>query len=321
MGSAHSVEQKIIEAAHIPFYAIPAGKMRRYFSLQNVVDMFKVVGGLGKAFITLRNIKPDLVFAKGGYVSVPVVYASRLLKIPVWIHESDLSPGLSTKLASKVAQRVYVSFDETVKLIRHKDVRVVGNPIRKEMQKGDAKKGESLIAPAFTHRKPLVLIMGGSTGARSLNEIVVRSLAELTTFANVVHLTGPHHDPVATAPYHHSYRAFPFLNEQLADIYAACDVIVTRAGSGSIFESLALHKPLILIPLPRSASRGDQIENAEACAKHGWATVLDQDHLSTHDFVSAIRTARTTKQSSEKQPHLDAALRIAKDMTYLLATN
>lgn len=284
--------------------------------------MFKVGGGYLQALWLLRKLKPTLVFAKGGYVSLPVVFAARTLRIPVWIHESDLSPGLATKFASKVAQRIYLSFNETKKFLSslaQKCAHVVGNPIREAVAKGDAARGKQMMH--FTHRKPLLLVMGGSLGARSLNALVIQNLSELSSFLNIVHLTGPHADSNAAAPYQHSYHAFEFLNEELFDLYASCDMILTRAGSGSIFECLAVNKPMLLLPLPKSASRGDQIENAEAFEKKGWARVMDQDTLNSAHFVETLRlfTQDESSRAAMKKTQLsadclEAASKIAHDI-------
>ncbi len=318
IGEKNGVEEKITKEEGIAFYGIHTGKLRRYFSLQNIIDVLKVPVGVVESFRILKRLKPDLVFSKGGYVSVPVVLAARLLKIPIWLHESDSTPGLSTKIASRFAQKIWLSFEESRPFFaKYKNVGVVGNPIRSEILKGDKAEGYKLTG--FSSHKPVVLIMGGSSGARSLNKVVLEALPKLLKEVQVVHVTGENsvmslRGAGATKQSH--YRNFSFLNKELPDVYAIADVIVTRAGSGSIFEGLALGKPLLLVPLPKWASRGDQIENAEIFARHGWAQVLRQESLTPKKLQATILELLNKKLVRHKTSHtyLNAAARIADEI-------
>lgn len=315
----------------ILFYGIHAGKLRRYFDLRNFIDIFKVPLGIIEAFFILRKLKPDLVFAKGGYVSVPVAIAAWLLGIPVWLHESDASSGLSTKICSRLAARIFLSFEKTKEWFKKRgfrgEVKVVGNPIRAEITRGSREEGFRLAgfsaeAPDAGPRKPTILVMGGSIGARFLNELISAVLPELTKKARVIHITGSQAlSSSAFNPQSASYRAFEFLGKELPHIYAISDMVISRSGSASIFESLACAKPMILIPLPRSASRGDQIENAEEFEAQGFAKVLNQDTLVPEEFLRAVfeflenADARAAMAENQKKAHYkDAAHRIAAEI-------
>lgn len=323
IGQKGAIEEKIMSKCGVPFYGIHAGKLRRYFSLRNFVDLFKTPLGFFEALAILRRKKPDLVFAKGGYVSVPVALAARLLKIPVWLHESDVTPGLSNKICGRFAQKIWLSFPETKEFFESKNVEVVGNPIRKWILKGDASRGYKITG--FSEKKPVILIIGGSTGAQSLNKIIFEIMPELLKKAQVVHVTGnisPYTGNATLARKFESakgYKRFDFLDEDLAHVYSIADLIVSRAGSGGIFESLALTKPLILVPLPKSTSRGDQVENAEVFEKNGFALMLDQDQLSSERFLNSIlsllenESMRSKMVQNQKKAHYkNAAEKIAK---------
>lgn len=332
IGEKGGPEEKIAEARGIIFYGIHTGKLRRYFDWRNFVDVLKVPIGFFESLRILKKLNPDLVFAKGGYVSVPVVLAARFLRIPVWLHESDVSPGLANKICSRFAQKIWLSFEESRKFFKNQNAEVVGNPIRREILKGDKAHGYKLTG--FSQKHPIILIMGGSTGAKSLNKLVEAILPQLTKKAQIIHVTGTHELSECASSYRPRraqpllskyrfasthYKTFEFLNEELAHIYSIADLIVSRAGSGGIFEALAWHKPMILIPLPKTASRGDQIENAAVFEKHGWAMALDQNTLTPSKFLNSIQAflqnehlqaAMTERQKKAKFMH--AASRIAE---------
>lgn len=251
------------------------------------MDAFKVPLGFFGSLKILKQLKPDLVFAKGGYVSVPVVLAAWVRGIPVWLHESDVSPGLANKICSRFAAKIWLSFEESVKFFPGKNVEVVGNPLRREILKGDVEKGYQLTG--FSEKLPVVLVMGGSTGAQSLNKLVEEILPKLTKETQVVHITGSASRSSGSASTRHRYKTFEFLHEELAHIYAIADLVVSRAGSGSIFETLAWVKPMLLIPLPKGASRGDQIENARVFESHGWALAREQDSLTAEGLFEQIQ--------------------------------
>lgn len=276
IGGEKSLEEKIISERGVNFYGIHTGKLRRYFDFKNFVDFLKLPIGFFEALSILRKIKPNLVFSKGGYVSVPVVFAARVLKIPVWMHESDVSPGLGSRFCGRFAQKIFLSFEESKKFFPGKQGEVVGNPIRQSLLKGSREIGLKLTG--FSGNRPIILIIGGSSGALSLNKIIEKILPALLKEMNVIHITGPHdlHPSARKSPH---YKSFQFVQEDLAHLYAISNLVISRAGSGSIFEFLALGLPMILIPLPKSASRGDQIENAKIFTQHGVAEWFDQDTL------------------------------------------
>lgn len=325
------MEEKLVTQAGIPFFGIYAGKLRRYFDFKNFVDVFKLPIGFFQALLILRKLKPKLVFAKGGYVSVPVVLAAAFLKIPVFLHESDFSPGLANKICSKFAKKIFLSFEESAQYFLGKKTEVVGNPIRKWLLKGNKEIGYKLAG--FSPSKPVILIMGGSTGAQSLNKMVEKILPELLKETQIIHITGVSNptfgilsrrfgrDPGFTSGHSTFYKRFEFLNEDLAHIYAIADLIISRAGSGAIFEILALKKPMILVPLPTKASRGDQIENALVFAQKGWARVIHQDKLAPKDFLKEILYLLRTKavqtsmiENQKKADFANAAKKIAREM-------
>lgn len=321
IGLENGLEEKLVIARGVHFYGIPAGKLRRYLSLENITDVGRTLMGVAQAWRILRRIRPQLVFAKGGFVSVPVVAAARMLKIPVWLHESDFSPGLSNKICARFADKIFLSFPESVHFFPGRVTSVVGNPIRTKILDGTRQRGFALTG--FSPKKPVVLIMGGSTGATALNMLVASTLQSLLRKAQVVHITGPGKEGVSprllTRSQLAAYKSFSFLHDELADIYAIADVVVSRAGSGSIFEVLAWHRPFIAIPLPRSASRGDQIENARSCEAEGTAQVLDQDGLTPEHFVESVislledEEARAKMIKAQKNMNVrESALTVAK---------
>ncbi len=308
----------------VPFFGIHTGKLRRYWNFQNVIDAFKVPLGFFQALRILRQKKPAVVFAKGGYVSLPVVVAARALKILVWLHESDLTPGLANRLCARAATQLWLSFPESTRYFWGRDeesVHVVGNPIRSEITQGNKKRGYE-----FTHcssEKPVILVMGGSSGAASLNTLIFKIIPQLTRHAQVVHVTGALKDDARTlcdalAQKEKSYHHFDFIGEDLPNVYSITDLAVSRAGSGSLFELLACGIPMVLVPLPKSASRGDQIENAAAFATKGWATTLDQDSLTPERLAEVLTQfiknehARTAMSCAQKNaPLANAAAEIA----------
>lgn len=271
--------------------------------------------GIVQSLNILRKKRPDLLFAKGGYVSVPVVLAAWLLKIPVWIHESDATPGLSTRICLRFASKVFVSFEESKKFFRAKNVQVVGNPVRKSVLNGDKKRGFELTG--FDSAKPTILIMGGSTGASSLNNLVYEILQDLLKIAQVIHITGRRGAGKILA----GYKQFAFLDEELADCYAISDLVVSRAGSGGIFEVLALQIPLVLVPLPKEASRGDQIENAAIFEERGFAVSVDQEKIKPEDFFGVIKNLLGNEkcrlamiENQKKSAFKNAAGKIAEEL-------
>lgn len=293
IGSKDGIEKEIIEKAEIPYFPIASGKLRRYFDLKNFSDPFKVGAGFFQSLAILRRENPDIVFSKGGFVSVPVVAAARFLKIPVLAHESDLTPGLANRLASRFVDKLLVTFPDTLAKIGEKAI-LVGSPIREDLFKGDA-----LLAKknaGFTEVKPVLLVMGGSIGSVKINTSLRRILPELLNTFNIIHLCGKNNldKGLITTP---GYKQYEYVVEEMKDILNAADIIVSRAGANSIFEFLALKKPNLLIPLSMSSSRGDQIENAESFSTNGYSMVLNEENL--NDVSLKINIERLFEEREE----------------------
>lgn len=276
---------------HIPFYGIAAGKVPRYFRISIFWNFIKMIIGIFQARKILKKLKPDLLFAKGGYVGFPVIYAAHKLKIPIWYHESDASLGLAGRYAKGVAQKILFTFEESAQRPPGKVV-VSGNPIREEIFHGSKERGYEITG--FSPSRPVLLIIGGSTGALGLNEFVWDMvLPALLKMCQVVHVTGK--GKGKALPSIEGYKQFEYLDEELAHVYGITDAIVSRAGASAVCEIVALKKPNLLIPLGKEASRGDQLENAEIARKHGWSLVLTHKALTPETFLSAVHTLLNEK--------------------------
>lgn len=285
MGSENGIERTLMEKEGIPYHGIATGKLRRYVSKENMKDMFRVVKGVSEAQRKIRKIKPDLVFSKGGFVAVPVVLGAKANGVPVIIHESDLTPGLANKIAMPAAKVVCTTFPETLEYVPKKKGIHVGSPIRKELFEGDRETGLAICG--FSGEKPVLLMMGGSLGAVKLNTCMRNILPKLLETFDIIHLCGKGHMAEELQGVV-GYKQFAYVSDELADLFGATDLIVSRAGSNSIFEFLALEKPHLLIPLSKRASRGDQILNANSFAKHGFAKVLDEDNMNEETFLRDV---------------------------------
>ncbi|MBQ5426216.1 MAG: undecaprenyldiphospho-muramoylpentapeptide beta-N-acetylglucosaminyltransferase [Pseudobutyrivibrio sp.] len=285
IGSYNGIEKKLVENAGITYYGISSGKLRRYHDWKNFTDPFRVIKGFSEANQLLKHIQPDVVFSKGGFVSVPVVMAAARQHIPAIIHESDMTPGLANKLAIPFASKVCCNFPETMQYLPDGKAVHTGSPIRKELFSGNREAG--LAFTGFSADKPVILIMGGSIGSRFINNAVWSSLDTLLEKFQIVHLVGKgniNNDLVGRA----GYQQYEFISEQLNDIFAMTDLMISRAGANSISEILALKIPNILIPLSAAASRGDQILNAESYKKQGFSTVLQEEELTGELLVSSV---------------------------------
>ena len=285
IGSYNGIEKKLVEDAGITYYGISSGKLRRYFDWKNFTDPFRVIKGFSEANQLLKHLKPDVVFSKGGFVSVPVVMAAGRQHIPAIIHESDMTPGLANKLAIPFASKVCCNFPETLEYLPEGKAVHTGSPIRKELFSGNREAGLSFTG--FSADKPVILIMGGSIGSKFINNAVWESLDTLLERFQIVHLVGKgniNNELVGRA----GYQQYEFISEQLNDIFAMTDLMISRAGANSISEILALKIPNILIPLSAKASRGDQILNAESYKKQGFSTVLQEEELTSELLINSV---------------------------------
>ncbi len=286
IGSNDGIESELIPELGVDYYGISTGKLRRYLSAKNLSDPFKVLKGMNDAWALLKKLKPDVVFSKGGFVAVPVVIAAGHLHIPCVIHESDMTPGLANKLCAKHASMFACNFPETLQYLPKGKGVVTGTPIRKELTEGDAEKARAFCG--FTSDKPVILVQGGSSGSVVINSAIREILPLLLQDFQVIHLCGSGKlDTVLEGT--KGYAQYEYIKDELADIFALADLVVSRAGANAICELKALAKPNILIPLSAKASRGDQILNARSFEKQGFSCVLDEDTLTGDGLLAAIR--------------------------------
>ena len=285
MGSFDGIEKRLIADFEIPYYGISTGKFRRYLDLKNFTDPFRVIKGFGEARKYLKTIRPDVVFSKGGFVSVPVVRAAASLGIPCIIHESDMTPGLANKLCIPVAYKICCNFPETLKTLPENKAVLTGSPIRAELAQGSKLAGLNMCG--FSFNKPIIMVMGGSLGAANVNRAVREALPQLLEDFQVVHLCGKDKmdNLLLNTP---GYKQFEYIKSELKDLFAMADIVISRAGANAICELLALKKPNILIPLPAANSRGDQILNAESFEAQGFSIVIKEDELTTQLLVDKV---------------------------------
>ena len=293
IGSENGIEKDLIKEQKIKYYGIASGKLRRYMSLQNFTDPFRVIKGYSQAKKILKKLKPDVVFSKGGFVTVPVVVAAGRMGIPVIIHESDMTPGLANKIAMRYASTICCTFPETIKYIPESKAVLTGTPIREDLIKGSKEAGFTFTG--LTPGKPVILVVGGSTGAKNLNEALWKILPELIKSYSVVHLCGagksePRYNSVR------GYVQYEYVNEEMRDVLAMADIVISRAGANAIFEFLTLRKPNLLVPLPAEASRGDQILNANSFKKQGYSAVLTEDKITPKSLMAEINALYKNRQ-------------------------
>ena len=284
IGSQKGIEKDIIQKENINFKSISSGKLRRYFDIKNFTDPFRVVKGVFDARSILKKYRPDIVFSKGGFVTVPVVLAAHMLKIPVVIHESDISPGLANKISSKYADKICCNFPETLAHIPKDKAVLTGCPIRSELLSGDPDKAREFTG--LNRDKPVILVIGGSLGAVSINTVVRDSLNELLSKFSIIHICGKGN--VDNNIDLLGYVQYEYVSSQLKDIFALADIVISRAGANAICELLALQKLNILVPLSAKASRGDQILNAASFKKQGFSYVLDDEELNKDSLLAAL---------------------------------
>lgn len=284
IGSKKGIEREIIGTTNIPFHEISSGKLRRYLSFENLKDIFKVLKGVTDAKKVLKKEQPLFVFSKGGFVSVPVVLAAAAKDVPVYIHESDLTPGLANRIASKFATKVFCTFEETTRHFTDAKAEYLGPVLRTELNTGSNETGYEI--SHFTSQMPVLLIMGGSLGSKKINEFVWSHLSTLCEKYQIIHLTGKGNKNDGVK--HDRYLQLEYVDEDLKHLLAISDIVISRAGSNAIFELLLAKKPMVLIPLGLDQSRGDQIQNAKHFKKHGYAEVIEEDDLNLDNLQNKL---------------------------------
>ncbi len=332
IGSSKGIDRRLVESAEIKFYGIPAGKLRRYFSLRNVVDFFKVFGGFFKSLYLLMKLKPRLVFSKGGFVSVPPCAAAKVLGIPVITHECDFSPGLATRINAKFASRIFVSYPQTIELLgdaAKSKTLYTGNPVRSRFYTANESAGRNFIYSGTNElEKPILLILGGSLGAKQLNDIVRKNIVFLCSHFCVAHQVGSKNTEQMEAikaeleekdesllPY---YKPFEFIMNEMPDVLASAYLVISRAGANTIWESAAAGKPMILVPLSTGSSRGDQLENAAFFESKGACVVMTGEignrsfQENVLRFINDKQFLNSTKEASKKLAGSKPAVEIAQ---------
>lgn len=294
IGSYTGIEKELIEQFEIPYHGISSGKLRRYFSMKNFSDPFRVLKGFGEANKLIKKLKPDVIFSKGGFVSVPVVMAGKKCHVPTIIHESDMTPGLANKLSIPSASKVCCNFPETLQHLPKEKAVLTGSPIRQELLSGNRQ--TALEFCGLTEDKPVILIIGGSLGSVVVNNAVRAILPELLKDFQVIHLCGKDKTDSSLNSLK-GYVQFEYVKEQLKDLFALTDLVISRAGANAICELLALHKPNLLIPLSANASRGDQILNARSFERQGFSVVLEEEELDNDILLKTIHSLYDNKES------------------------
>ena len=294
IGSYNGIEKKLIEEMKIPYYGISSGKLRRYFDVKNFTDPFRVLKGFSEARKLMKELSPDIVFSKGGFVTVPVVLAAKKCKIPAIIHESDMTPGLANKLCIPSAAKVCCNFPETVSCLPEGKAVLTGTPIRQELLKGD--KVQALNFTGFSAAKPTILIIGGSLGSVAVNNAVRSILPQLLEKFQVIHLCGKGKldESLKNTP---GYVQYEYIEKELADLFALSDIVISRAGANAICELCALRKPMLLIPLSANDSRGDQILNARSFEKLGYSMVLEEETLQDQLLLDTVNQLYDNRQA------------------------
>lgn len=316
IGSKDGIEKQLIENLGIPYYGISSGKLRRYFSWKNFTDPFRVLKGCREAKKIMKELKPDVCFSKGGFVTVPVVRAAGKCKVPVVCHESDMTPGLANRIGMRYATKICCNFPETLPKLKGKGIHT-GTPIRRELFTGSREAGLSFVG--LTDDKPVILVVGGSTGALRVNEAVRGILPELLQDYQVVHLCGkgktdPSYDGMP------GYVQIEYCDKEMKDLFAAADIVISRAGANAICELLALRKPNLLIPLSAEASRGDQILNAASFEKQGFSMVLPEEEITKEKLLSKVRELFEKKKEYKKTMSESVTGDAVKTIVELLCT-
>lgn len=312
----------------IKFESVMSGKMRRYFSLQNPIDLLKLFIGIFQAQWKIFRFMPDVIFSKGGYGSLPVVLAGWAFRIPIIIHESDTIPGLINKISARFATRIVIAFPSAAKYFKNSKTAILGNPTRQDLKEGDIEESKKIFN--LKGDKPVVLILGGSQGAQSINELAMTIIDDLLLRYELILICGNNNYKNLIAesnarlnPQQKEYfHLFPFLGTELKHAFASANIVVSRAGAGSIFEIAFVGKPSILIPLPNSA-QDHQLENAYEYGKFGATIIIEQQNLTPHLFLDNIskilsdeNLSQLMSQNALKFATPDAARKIAEEVFY-----
>lgn len=320
IGSYEGIEKKLIEELQIPYYGISSGKLRRYFDPKNFTDPFKVLKGYGQACRIIRDLKPDVLFSKGGFVAVPVVLAAKRYKVPAIIHESDMTPGLANKICIPAAAKVCCNFPETLQYLPEDKAVLTGSPIRQELLQGN--RLSALTFTGLTANKPVILVMGGSLGAAAVNDALRKLLPELLKDFQIIHLCGKGKLDASLKGLA-GYVQYEYIKGELKDLFALADIVISRAGANAICELLALRKPSLLIPLSAAASRGDQILNARSFERGGFSMVLEEEELTDEKFLKAIRSLYENRASfisameaSKQTDAIDTIIRLIEETAH-----
>ncbi len=316
IGSYNGMEKQLIEEQGIAYYGISSGKLRRYFDLKNFSDPFKVMKGFGQSVRLLKKLKPDIIFSKGGFVSVPVIFAAKICHVPSIIHESDLTPGLANKLAIPYATKVCCNFPETLKYLPEGKAVLTGSPIRKELLSGNSESARKRCG--FHKEKPILLIIGGSSGSKFINDTIREILPGLLKTFQIIHVCG-RGNLEESLNKTLGYKQFEYIGTGLNDIFALADLVISRAGANSICELKALHKPNILIPLSSNASRGDQLLNAHSFEKQGFSVVVEEEIITPDKLLHMIHETYQSRQkyidAMKKSDVIDAVEKIMSLIT------
>jgi UDP-N-acetylglucosamine--N-acetylmuramyl-(pentapeptide) pyrophosphoryl-undecaprenol N-acetylglucosamine transferase len=313
IGSNAGMDRSIVEGAGLEFFGIPAGKLRRYFTLKTIPDVFRVAAGFFAARRILKKQKVNLLFSKGGFVSVPPCAAAASLGIPVFTHESDFSPGLATRLnlrfVRKTSGRVFIAYSDTANFLAKsrlskEQMIVSGNPVRPVFRSADPAKGRAFLGLGRDER--VLLVLGGSQGAKELNTLVRGAISDLRVFYTVVHQYGPAQD--WDLPKTQGYIPLPYIKEEMPHVLAAAELVLGRSGAGTVWESAALGKPMVLIPLCGSGTRGDQVENARFFERQGAAQVLLGEEAKPDNLAALINAL--AEDPSRREAMANAAMKI-----------
>ena len=298
IGSFEGIERELISnICEVTYYGISTGKLRRYFDKQNFTDLFRVLKGITQAYKIIHREQPQIVFSKGGFVSVPVVVASRSNNVPVITHESDLTPGLANRINMYFAQKICTTFPDTLKYLPKDKGEFIGAIVRPELEQGNSERGR--IYCQFESTKPVILVTGGSLGSVYINRTIRSLLDLLLEEFQIVHICG--RGNIDRDIERKNYKQFEYVTSELADLMHLADLVISRAGSNFIFEFLSLKKPMILIPLSKNSSRGDQIENAKVFKKQGFAEVILEENLTQDNLLDTIQAVFNNQENYQNK--------------------